>query len=204
MKKMIMGLMMVLMLPMVALAEVTSQDISDNFNKLPEETRIAIAGDIAKKKAQLDAPTSMAKSMAVSPTQVKEWAGVGKVLGSELNALVTELAMPIGKFLDTGVGKLAVVVVLYKILGAEIASLTFGFLFFIIMLSLWIYMFRKMCVIQSIVTEPTERTGILGRTLIKKTITHYTENSNDNANGTRFIMLVTLAALCAVSITIMF
>jgi len=202
----VMMLTMAIVIPMTAHAEVDSRDISSAFNSLPESERIKIAGQIAQKKEQLaaaDLPKAV-KEVVVSAKTVKEWAGVGKILGQEIGALVKELAMPIKDFLETGVGQLTVAVILYKIVGAEFASLVFGFVFFVIMLSIWFYLFRRMCIVQSYVEEPTEKTGLLGRVIMKKSVKHFDEDSHGNVNGTRFLMLILLVVLCGISIAVMF
>lgn len=191
---------MALMLPFMAHAEVTAQDISSNFNDLPETTRIALAAQIAKAKEDLS-PTAVAAA-SISPAKVKEWAGVGSVLGKELNSLVTELAMPMGKFLDTGVGQIATVVVLYKIIGQEFARLLFGFLFFVIFLTGWIHFYRKMCIIKSQQkTVVADRKKWHGGPVYETTVEHY---GAERVDGTRFLMFIVLVIIVAVSLLVMF
>ena len=100
-----------------------------NMSGLTEEQQAQIMLTAAKMKSATD----------VTPQVAKEWAEVGQALGVGLVATASELGMSVDKLMTTTTGKIAISVIIYKVVGKDIIGILFGLLWLAIMISLWVY-----------------------------------------------------------------
>ena len=78
-------------------------------------------------------------------TNVHEWAGLGKEVGEAVNSSLSAITEQSNAFAKTGVGKLTVVLVVWKVIGDEVVHIVFGLLELAIFLPLWIWSYRRTC-----------------------------------------------------------
>jgi hypothetical protein len=83
---------------------------------------------------------------------VHEWAGVGKEVGEAVNSSLAAVTVQTNSFAQTGVGKLTMVLVVWKILGDQIVHLVGGAIELVVFLPLWIWSYRKTCMVRRIKT----------------------------------------------------
>jgi hypothetical protein len=81
-----------------------------------------------------------------------KWVGLGKEIGEAVNSSLQAITTQTSNFSQTKVGKLTMVLVVWKMLGNEIIHLTVGFLMLLIFIPLWIWSYRKTCITRSIKT----------------------------------------------------
>lgn len=128
---------------------------------------------------------------------VSEWVSIGGQLGKGLSSCAKELGVEVNNFVQTPVGKITAFVIIYKIIGRDCVHYGFGLLFLFIAIPLWIYFFRRMCVIKSVLYgELATKIGVG-----KKMVEFYKEGDCD---GTRAVMLVVLIGLIITNLIVMF
>ena len=146
---------------------------------LTEEQAAKLRLDAAQMKNKTD-PGKVSDRMA-------EYAEIGQKYGVALAATAKELGIAADEILNTTVGKIALILIVWKVMGEDLIGLLVGVPYLIIGFLAWGYMFRRLCVIVSVTREPVE-----GRWLRKKTVTYHSANS-DNTWNIRWVMLLSLA-----------
>ncbi len=149
-----------------------------NTYGLTEQQQAELALQAAKMKAE--DPTKVADRMA-------EYAEIGQKYGVALAATAKELGVAADELLDTMVGKVALVLIVWKVMGEELIGILIGIPYMVIGFLAWFYMFRRLCVIESITRTPVE-----GRWLRKKIVTYHSPAS-ETTWGVRWVMLFSLA-----------
>lgn len=76
---------------------------------------------------------------------VSSWAGVGKEVGEAVNSSLSAITTQTNNFAQTGVGKVTVAIVVWKVLGDQIVHLVFGLIEMVVFLPLWIWSYRRTC-----------------------------------------------------------
>lgn len=117
--------------------------------------------------------------------KVREWAELGQSVGVALVATAKELGIAVDDFSQTGIGKVTIAVIVWKIMGKEVVRTVISVIYLIIGVWLWNHYFRKLCVIKSIAYE-----------LGKKTKIEYFDPS-ESMDGFRFVMLIVLVLILA-------
>jgi hypothetical protein len=80
-----------------------------------------------------------------TPEEVHKWAGVGKEVGEAVNASLQAITVQTNNFAQTGVGKVTIALVVWKVLGDQIVHLFGGFLELIVFIPLWVWSYRRTC-----------------------------------------------------------
>lgn len=149
---------------------------------------VDLSGLTEKQKAEL---VRQAENMKTEATQtqntetVNKWVDTGKNVALAITTVAKDLGIAADTFMESTTGKITAATVLWIVLGKDIIQIAVGLLLFGVGLPLWVYFFRRLCVIKSIVTTPTE-----GRWRVKKGITYYEEGEVDNTRWTMLILLV--------------
>lgn len=130
----------------------------------------------AKMKDEKEDPAKVSDRMA-------EYAEIGQKYGVALAATAKELGIAADEILNTTVGKIALVLIVWKVMGEDLIGLLVGIPWLLVGSAVWVYVFRRIAVISSIVKEPVE-----GRWYRRKTITYHP--SNGQIDGTRWGMFV--------------
>ncbi len=150
------------------------------------------AAELRLKAAQMKAspePADVASRMS-------EYAEIGQKYGVALAATAKELGIAADELLDTTVGKVALVLIVWKVMGSELIGLLIGIPWLLIGSAVWLYLFRRMCVIKSIELVPVKE-----MTLRKKTITYHSEGAVD---GTRLMVFICSAIVWLPAIIMIF
>lgn len=146
---------------------------------------------------QLQADQMRGQNNGAPPTaaNMKEWSDWGQGMGVALAATARELGVAVEDFSQTNVGRVTIAIIVWKLIGNELVHYAAGSSLFLVLLTIWISYYRKMCVIRSIEYGPDGK---------KKSINYYdfTLPSSgawaDAVHGTRFVMGLILAAIVAV------
>lgn len=170
-------------------ANITSQDF--DLQGLSEAQKIELYKKMENMKEQNTGPTSV--------EQMKEYADLGQKYGVALAATAKELGKSVDEILNTTVGKVAMVLIVWKVVGQELLGIVMGLLWFSTMIPIWAYFYRRMCVVKSITFEPVE--GFRSR---KKVVEYYNTNFSEAMHGTRFLMFFALAAICTSGFVMIF
>lgn len=119
-------------------------------------------------------------------TRMAEYAELGQKYGIALAATAKELGIAADELLDTTIGKVGLVLIVWKVMGDDLLGVLVGVPYMMMGFLAWFYMFRRMCVIASVTREPVE-----GRWLRLKTVTYHPPSSDTTWN-TRWVMLLSL------------
>lgn len=137
--------------------------------------------------------------------QVDKWVDIGTKVGKGMAGAAKELGVVANDFIQTPVGKLTAALIFWKVAGPELARLILhtvgGPVFFVTMMTFWIWFFHKLCLTVTITerTLPSEKEG--GKPSKIKTTQKRVNTEND---GYLFICIVALVAIVALSIMITF
>ena len=86
-------------------------------------------------------------------TDVHEWAGVGKEVGEAVNSSLAAITTQSNNFAQTGVGRVTIALVVWKVLGDQAVHILGGIIEVIILLPLWLWSYRRVCLPRRIVIE---------------------------------------------------
>jgi len=140
-------IMAAMLMSNMSFAGIDTDDLGD-FNKLSPTQKAEIVAQIAKASEQ-NTKYGINK-IPDTPEQLQKWAEVGSAVGKGLVATARELGVEVNEFAKTGVGKLAIVLLVWNVLGSDIIHIVGGIMWFLIALPMWMYYFRKLCVVKSI------------------------------------------------------
>lgn len=122
--------LLMFLLPSIALGQVNSVDLTD----LTQEQRALLV---------IEAEKMRSKSSEDISANLSEYAEIGQKYGIALVATAKELGVAADELLDTTVGKVGLVLIIWKVAGESLLGLAFGLLWLTTMLPLWIYYFRR-------------------------------------------------------------
>lgn len=87
--------------------------------------------------------------------EVHGWVGIGKEVGEAVNGSLEAITHNANDFAHTGVGKVTMALVIWKVLGDQAVHIIAGFLILVIGLPLWIWSYRRTCLPRRILIENT-------------------------------------------------
>jgi len=144
--------------------------------------------------------TAAAKAEQASqftPDKVNEWAELGKNIALAFTTVAKELGVAADQFLNSTTGKITLVLIIWKVAGQDILSLAIGGLFLLTFVPLWVYFFRRLCLMKSVVVEPVE-----GRRFPRRTIEYFGKDVDIDIIATRWVMLAVLILIVAVGLIV--
>jgi hypothetical protein len=178
----IIALMAAIAISSVAMAQVdTSGMTTEDIAKLQLE-----AEKLKKERV------SQADRMSVD--KAKEYIELGEMVGKAMGSAAKELNMAVNDFAQTPVGRTAMILIVWKVIGREAMKFAIGLGFIVAFVPIWIWFFRKMCIVKSV--EYSEG-GWIRRA---KAVVHYKDGEID---GTRAVMLIVLVLIVGASQIIM-
>jgi hypothetical protein len=80
---------------------------------------------------------------------VSGWAGVGKEIGEAVNSSLQAITTQSNNFAQTSVGKLTVLLVIWKVIGDQFLHIVIGLLELAIFLPIWIWSYQRTCITRS-------------------------------------------------------
>jgi len=81
---------------------------------------------------------------------VSAWAGVGKEVGDAVNSSLQAITTQSNNFAQTGVGKVTMAIVVWKIFGDQLIHVIGGAIEVVLFAPIWIWSYRKTCMTRSI------------------------------------------------------
>lgn len=181
-----------LILAMPAIAAVNIDGLTPEQNA--ELNLQAVKQIEANKANQVKAATPQQTAKQTVET-ISTYAELGKSIGVGLVSTAKELGVAVNEFANTDVGRLSTFLIVWKMVGIQLFHYVAGFVWFVVMFTGWIWLFRRMCLIQS--SEPVPGTGIFGL-FSRRKITYLTPGENDAVHGWRIGMFLILALIVIV------
>ena len=126
-----------LLVSSLAFASVSTNNLSE-FNNLTDAQKVQILSQITQMKNQ------NGLTVTSTPEQVQEWVDVGTAVGKGLASAAKELDMALDEFSKSDIGKLAVLLIIWKVIGSSIVHIVFGILWFMVAIPTWIYFFKRL------------------------------------------------------------
>lgn len=78
--------------------------------------------------------------------EIHSWVGIGKEVGDAVNSSLAAVTQQSNNFAQTGVGKITVAVVVWKVMGKELTGVLCGIVFAIIAFPTWLWSYYRICV----------------------------------------------------------
>lgn len=166
----------------LAIALVTVGQILDTRNLSPTQT-----AELQMKYAELIEEGNSIENIE----KVKEWSELGQSVGVALVATAKELGIAVDDFSKTGIGRVTIAVIVWKIMGKEALRVIISTIYLIVGILFWNHYFRKLCVIKSVTYENGKKTKV----------EHF--DPSESMDGFRFIMLVVLVLILVSGFLIM-
>lgn len=123
----------------------------------------------------------------LTPERVSDWAQLGRDIALAFTTVAKELGVAADQFLASTTGKVTLALIVWKVAGEDILHVTIGLLFLLTFVPMWVYFFRRMCLIKSIVVEPVE-----GQRRRKKSTEFFGQDISIRIIATRWVMLFVL------------
>jgi hypothetical protein len=155
------------------------------------ELQTQIAKTKAKKNSAPEAPTI---------EKVSQWVDLGANLGKGLASAAKELGVAANDFITTPVGKITAFIIIYKFIGNDLIHIGVGGLFLLIAGSLWFYTFRRVCIIDKVVTKQE----LVGTKVLKHKEVIYGDKWNDTKSDTVGFFTIVLIMIIGTSLFVMF
>lgn len=131
--------------------------------------------------------------------RVQQYVEVGKGIGAGLGEAARSMGVAVNEFANTPVGRLTTFVIIWKVLGHDFLGIIAGLLWLGVLVPLWVYYFRRIC-LQGDVTETFDKeTGKLAKREIEALSLH-----DGDVAGHRFVMLLILAVVLAAGTIMIF
>jgi len=141
MKKFVMVLS--LCLSSFASAGITTDNLSSNFNRLTETQKAEIAKTIAENAEKNNVGINgVVSAPTTTIEEAHKWVDLGTKFGQSIGSAARELGVLVSDFLKTPVGKLTAVLIIWKIIGADLIHLFGAGMMFFFILPLNIFIFR--------------------------------------------------------------
>lgn len=87
--------------------------------------------------------------------EVKGWVGIGKEIGQAVNESLVAITTQANSFAGTGVGKLTVFIVIWKVVGDQVLHVIGGIAFVLIALPIWLWSYRRTCFPKRVLRKET-------------------------------------------------
>lgn len=97
----------------------------------------------------------------VSVQKVNEWVDLGKNVAIAFTSAAKELGIAADAFLNSNTGKLTAALIIWKVLGQDVLHFIVGGAFLVVLIPMWAYYFRRLCVVRTVkITYPEKGKGI--------------------------------------------
>jgi len=185
--------------PIFASPVVAQQNNQIDISKLPK----AEADRVLEIINGAQQTTQNVKDMIPKREDLSAYAELGKNMAEAVAQAAKTVGVEVVNFSKTDLGWWLMVIIFYKLIGADLAYSVFsnGFIIFwlIVVVRIWWKLYQKMCMVEKTETRTTERDRLTddGKASgLKETVTEvtvYNASADDSAvNGTRVIMFIAL------------
>lgn len=150
MKRLILGLIALLVLPTMALAQTV-----DTTGLTPQQ--------VAEIQAQIEAKRTETPEGQVraSLARANEWVDIGEGIGAGVAAAARETGQVVNEFSQTPVGKLTTFVILYKVVGKDILGVVVGSILVIAFNTIWLVYTNRLFSKQKTVTINADKSKVI-------------------------------------------
>jgi hypothetical protein len=170
----------------------TSGLTQEQINKLQAEALELKAATLKQN------PASSTASVLPSVEEINKYADLGTNIGVGLANAAKQMGVAANDFAGTTIGKIAFFIIGYKLIGSSLVHLSFGLIWFIVGIPLWMHYFKKICLTKKVVEKFNEA----GKRVSRET-TGY-DLSDSDAAGYRIVMFIFLAILVIVGLITIF
>jgi hypothetical protein len=174
-------------------AHASSASTTVDLTELTEAQRLQIMQKTLELKTENQNTVS-----APAVQKVAEWASLSQQFGMALAQTAKELGITANQFVETPVGKMVAAIIIWKLIGGALVHIAGGAIFFLIASLIWLYLFRRLCLIASVKEVPGSRWFGL---VHNKEYTYY---DSDAVNSERTVLTCFAVAIAVVSIFIIF
>ena len=174
-----------ILIMLMLLISTTTWAKTANVDGLTDEQQAEIQLQIARTKAE-NRNTNITLPK-ITKSQVKEYVVLGESIAKALGACARELGVAVNDFADSKVGILTTVLIIWNLAGESIMGFIVGISLFVIGTSIWLYLFRKMCIVESVTYHENGK---------KKEVTHYNPNRVDDVRLFMFFAIFLLITIC--------
>lgn len=185
-------IMMVMMLS-VSVAN-AGGDTYINTTRLSETQKAELAVQVAKiKEANRITPVATVE-------EVKKYSELVTAIGSGVKDTAVQLGVAANDFVKTPVGMMTAGLIAWNYVGKTILGVIIGSIWFIIMLPLWIYFYRRMVIINSIqyFDKGAREDG-------KRKVVTYADKYDTKISGeAHFMLWIALIAICGTGFIVIF
>lgn len=91
--------------------------------------------------------------------QYGKWVGIGHELGTAVNESLAAVTTNATNFAGTGVGKMTMALVIWKVAGLDIARIVIGSFLLIAGIPIWVFAFYKNCITHREIIENSKEKG---------------------------------------------
>jgi hypothetical protein len=133
-----------------------------------------------------------------SAEEINKYAELDTNIGVGLANAAKQMGVAANEFAGTTIGKIAFFIIGYKLIGSSLVHLSFGFLWFLVGIPLWMHYFKRICLYEKIVDKFDEK----GKR-VSREITGFSLNDGDAA-GYRIVMFIFLAIVVIVGLITIF
>ncbi len=155
-----------------------------------QKAELVLKAEELKKQAVEDAKDKIAK---VDVDEANKWVDLGRNIATTITTTAGELGIAADKFLDSTSGKITLLLIFWHVAGRDFVGLVVGIPLLIVLICVWVWSFRRMCIIKS-VTEKEPEKGF------KKNIVYeYYSSGDKSVNNTRvwmFCLLIAIIWIC--------
>lgn len=163
-----------------------------NTDGLTEEQKAQLALQAAQMKKEKDAGVV---EKLQDPKKLNEWVDLGKNVGLALTAVAKELGVASDEFLKSNTGKIAVVLIVWKVMGHEILDIVGGTLAWIVLTSIILWSFRYFHMTKRVKDKETKTVEYVAR---------FTFESNDARTGSVVVHVIAFVAATIICMLIVF
>ena len=120
-----------------------------------------------KATAKIQASTARLTAK-LEPGDIGEWVDIGERIGKMLGGAAREVGVAVNDFVDTPVGKMTMVLIVWNYMGSMIVHVFGGLLVMVLGLSIILYMYKRST--QDVVHYDSEKTDIFGRARLSRIV----------------------------------
>jgi len=147
-------------------AQTNPQTINSiDVSKLSPEQKTKLLGQVADLQKEANNPSNISESVR---TEATKWVELGSNMGKAAAGAAKELGIAANDFVQTPLGRITMLVVVYKVVGGPLVHIGFGLLFLTITLTLALYLFTRKAYEEVEYEEVPVFFGMFRRSVMKK------------------------------------
>lgn len=179
-----------IVIPATTMASVAHAATSSSLDLsgLSDEEKTTVREKLEEiKKAQ-----SPLSDMIPSAGKLSQWASLGQQFGAGIAQTAKELGVTANEFINTPVGRMVAIVIVWKLIGGALVHIIGGVIFFLIALIIWLRIFNRLCLVKSVKEVPGRHFFWL---IQNKEFTYYGTNEVDTERVTMSIFAISIVIL---------